>query len=102
MREGMIEITGVDLRELVKKAYDLSEPRGMGMLHFEAGPLPESSVDDILARGTDKIPVSMDYVKGRAVKLTVWHFDDKLYLQNSWFDHSESDLLRLLSLANAG
>ena len=30
----MIDVTNVNMVELVKKAYDLSRPQGMGMLHF--------------------------------------------------------------------
>lgn len=93
----MIDITGVDLATFVKKAYDLSRPQGMGMMHHRPGPLSDEDAKTILDQGTQKIPVSMDYVRGRAVKMTVWKDDDgKLTIKDEWFDHSQRDLDELL------
>ncbi len=65
----MIDITGADLREVVRAAYALSQPQGMGMLHFVPGDLSESDIDAVLKNSPDYCPVSMDYVRGRACKM---------------------------------
>ena len=94
----MIDVTGCDLRELVKAAYDLSRPQGMGYLHYVEGPLDEASVDEIVSRESPRghVRLSMDYVKGRAVKLTVFKDDEKLVIRSNWFDHSDELLNALL------
>ena len=43
------------------------------------------------------IAINMDYVKGRACKMTVWRENDKLYICNDWYDHSDDDLKELLT-----
>lgn len=98
--ENMIEITGVDLRALVRAAYDLSQPQGMGFLHAKDGPIPEEQVEKVIAKGEDypRRPVSMDYVLGRAVKLTVFRDDDdRLWIYNRWYDHGDWQLTELLT-----
>lgn len=97
----MIDITELDLRKFIAKAYDLSVPFGMGMLHFQPGPLPEEMIDRILAASDEgaRIAVSMDYVMGRAVKMTVFRDGDRLFIRNDWFDHSPVHLERLLDAA---
>ena len=32
---GMIEVTGVDLRDMLRAAYRLSSPQGLGFLHAD-------------------------------------------------------------------
>lgn len=100
----MIDITGVDLKELVKKAYELSNPQGMGYIHFREGPLSDADAQAILdiQQPSYGAILSMDYVKGRSVKLTVFQQDDKLYVRNDWFDHSEDQLKELLRYLNVG
>jgi hypothetical protein len=93
--ENMIEITGCELIEVVKAAYDFSRPQGMGFFHYEEGSLSEEEAAK-LVREDDLCPVSLDYVKGRACKLTVFKDEDRLYVAKRWFDHSEADLAKLL------
>lgn len=96
--ENMIDITGVDLKELAKAAYDLSRPQGMGFLHFEEGALTDEEAASLIQEGSrgDRFPLDMDYVKGRACKLHVIKEGDKLYINDRWYDHSENDLIELL------
>jgi len=90
---GYIDITGADLVKLVKEAYALSSPQGMGTLHFKPGSLDDDQAKAIVeARGG----VAMDYVKGRAVKLSVVTHEGRQYIPNWWFDHSAEQLRDLL------
>ena len=113
--EKMIEVTGCDLRVLVKKAYELSVPLGMGHLHYKAGVLDDATVDKILASANiySEIRLVMDYVHGRAVKLSVfrqqsngesptWEYlnakgPELWWIYDQWPDHSAEQLDQLLS-----
>lgn len=102
MEENMIEITGVDLREFIKAAYDLSSPQGMGFIHFQEGGLDDETVDAILEKEKtvhleNRVVVSMDYVHGRAVKMAVLRDGGKLFIRDDWFDHSPKQLADLLN-----
>lgn len=95
--KNMIKITGVDLVKFVQKVYEFSKPQGMGMLHFRDGSLPEDDARGIVEYGKDKgIAISMDYVHGRACKMVVWREGDDLFVRPEWFDHSRSQLEKLL------
>lgn len=97
---GMIKITGCDLEALVKKAYQLSRPQGLGWIDKsqDKKELTDNEVSNILsAPHEDWVPVQIDYLHGKAVKLTVFRFDDQLYVENYWHDHSDQDFLALLS-----
>ena len=93
-----IEITGVDLRLFVKEVYNLSNPQGMGYLHYTPEPLSEAEVDEILFSSDPlKLSVHMDYVRGRSCKINVFNKDGKLFINSPWYDHTETDLEELLS-----
>ena len=94
--DRMIEVTGSKLTDIAKAAYDLSYPMGMGFLHYEEGSLTDEEAEYLITDGKN-IPLSMDYVKGRACKLTVFKDGDKLYIDESWYDHSDEQLQNLLS-----
>lgn len=101
---GMTEITGANIQDVIALAYELSAPRGMGFLHYTPGPLsPEIIREAILseswvARGV----LRLDYVLGRAVKLTIKRgADDSLWIDGtSWYDHSRLDFDTLVALRN--
>ena len=95
--ENMIEITGCDLSEFIKKVYELSAPRGLGFLHAKDGPLEDSKVESILMDGCDRIAVEMDYVNGRACKMTVFKKDGRIFILDKWYDHTEDELCELIS-----
>ncbi|MBN9356190.1 MAG: hypothetical protein J0I15_07065 [Herbaspirillum huttiense] len=94
-----IEITGADLAAIVKAAYSLSRPQGMGFLHFTPGDMSDERAAEIVnfQRRDPRIPLSLDYIEGRAVKLTVWRdTEDRLWIANDWYDHTDEDLQQLL------
>ncbi len=94
--EDQIEITGVNLVELVKRAYDLSNPQGLGFIHYKDGGLSDEQANSLIDEN-DRYPVSLDYVCGRACKLDVFKSDDeRLYIRNKWYDHSAQQLKDLL------
>lgn len=90
----MIDVTGVNVVELVKKAYDLSRPQGMGMMHFDPTPLTDIEAQSLIAKNNT---VNLDYVRGRACKFNVFNTDDKLSIRSPWFDHSDEQLVQLLA-----
>lgn len=93
----MINITGTNLEEFVQHVYELSEPQGMGFVHYEEGPLTEDEIKQVLENSEyERIVLSMDYIKGRACKMTVFKEGDQLLIRDSWFDHSEKLLDELL------
>lgn len=106
--EKFIDITGCDLRELIRAAYDLSKPVGLGFFHFQEGPIPEGVMDLLMEQDSGmSVVLNMDYVLGRQVKMTVWRGmeDDgyredwlpgRLYIRDEWFDHTPAHLDALL------
>ena len=94
----MIEITGTELTDVAKIAYALSQPQGLGFLHYEDGNLSDEEAKGLVdAEESDgRIALSMDYVNGRACKLTVFSDEEKLYISDSWYDHTPEQLDRLL------
>ena len=93
--ENMIDITGIDLKKVVKAAYDLSRPQGMGFIHYEEGGLTDTEAESLIDVES-KCPVSLDYVKGRACKFNVFRKGGKNYIAKYWYDHTEQDLENLL------
>jgi len=96
--ESKVEITDVDLVEFVKKVYELSNPQGLGALHFQMGYLSDEDAKKIVEYG--KGGVHMDYVHGRACKMNVFKEDDKLFIGTPWHDHTEGQLKSLLEHFN--
>lgn len=94
---GYIDVTGIDLLTLVKKAYELSVPAGMGFLHFQPGPLPDHIAPRLVGNEDSDFPVNLDYVAGRGVKLTVTRNGGRLYVPDRWFDHSAEQYSQLLA-----
>lgn len=91
--DNHIEITGCDLVALVKKAYALSRPQGLGFLQHREGELSDADAQQIVdsPRG-----INMDHVHGRAVKFRVRTEGDRLFVQDSWYDHTDAQLRELL------
>ncbi len=97
-KKHMVEITGVDMIAFVKKVYDLSDPQGMGFIHYEGGELPDEIAQEIIDSGHSHIALRMDYVKGRSCKMTVFREDDgTLWINKDWYDHCEPQMEELLS-----
>ena len=93
--KNMIDITNSNLIDVVKAAYDLSKPQGLGHMHFQPGSLTDDEALEII-NPCDCIPVMMDYVKGRSCKFNVYKRDGRLLIHDVWYDHSDSDLKELL------
>jgi hypothetical protein len=96
----MIDITGTDLVKFAQHVYELSSPVGMGFMKYTKGPLSDKDAKDLLLSVEDcNIALSMDYVKGRACKMTVFRKNGKLLVRDDWFDHSKIDYEKLISQA---
>lgn len=96
-----IEIPLTKGRELIRKAYELSAPRGLGHIHYRKGGLGESEVDEIIAAagktGFNRY-ADMDYVNGRSVKMPIYFADGgNLKIWRHWPDHGETGMLELLA-----
>lgn len=100
MEVGQIEVTGVPLAALVRAAYRPSRPQGLGFIHYQDGDLTDAEVAEIIERDKESphIAVSMDYVKGRSCKFHVRRDGKRLFIGNSWYDHSTEQLKSLLSV----
>ena len=94
--EGMIDITGADLREVARAVYEMSAPQGLGFLHYQEGGLDDEDIDSLLRDENNRIALSMDYVHGRACKFTVFREDGRLYIRNRWYDHTPAALEEFL------
>jgi len=97
----MIDITGINLVEFAKKVYELSAPQGLGKLHYDPNPLTDDEASNFICRPNDlnqDVILDMDYVKGRACKMTVWRKDGKLEIADKWFDHTDKIFIKLLAI----
>lgn len=96
----MLNITGVDLPHFAQVVYRLSKPQGMGYIHYKGGELSKADAEAEVASqdSDDRIALSMDYVHGRACKMTVFRLakTGQLFIRPDWFDHTESQLHQLL------
>jgi len=90
----MIDVTGVDLVKFAQKVYELSAPQGLGVMHFTPRPLTDEDAKSMIS--STKYPLDMDYVSGRACKMTVIKRNDKLEIGDSWYDHTDSQFKELL------
>ena len=93
-----IDITGINLIEFVKEVYRLSVPAGMGWLHFTAGELTNGEAEEILNiwKNDKQFALEMDYVRGRACKMTLFRKENNLYIRSPWHDHTDVQLTKLL------
>jgi hypothetical protein len=92
--KNRIYIPQEKLATLVREVYNLSAPAGMGMLHYQPGPLPENIVQEIVENPRG---IHMDYVFGRQCKMSVYKEGDQHYIFKRWHDHSESQPTQLLT-----
>lgn len=95
---GKIEITGASPSAIVRAAYSPSTPRGLGHFHFQPGDLTDDEIIEIIARtGSSRQVVSMDYVKGRSIKMRVTKdAEGRAWIRNRWYDHGDGDLRNFL------
>jgi hypothetical protein len=94
-----IDVTGIDLVKFAQDVYDLSSPQGLGFIHATPAPLADDEARAIVERERPGgfIALSMDYVRGRACKMSVHREGEKLTIPDRWFDHSDDQLDELLA-----
>lgn len=96
--KDLIDVTGVDLIKFAQKVYDLSQPQGLGLLHYTKDPLTAEEAKAYIHEGEGWTALMMDYVKGRACKMTVFRKEGKLWIRGDWYDHSDWALEELLKI----
>jgi hypothetical protein len=89
----------LNLVKFAQDAYELSTPQGMGFLHAKAGGLDEGEAQAIVERFKDDnhCALALDYVHGRACKMTVRKGEEGYELPDSWYDHTNAQYSDLLS-----
>lgn len=91
-----IDVTDIDPIKLIKTAYALSLSRGMGILHFQPGhELSDEEAKEYV--GPDG-SIHMDYVHGRGCKFNVSVREGKKFIGSPWYDHTDEDLQKLLTI----
>lgn len=72
----------------VRTAYDLSVPQGLGFLHAQPGAMTEEEAEQVI-NITPGRAIRLDYVKGRAVKLSLNKDEEGYYVHDhgDWYDH---------------
>lgn len=90
------------LNAAIRAAYSLSRPQGMGMFHFRPGPMRPDDAEEIIEAQKMRGRISLDYVSGRAVKLTILRDDEGWFLRDEgrWFDHPPADFTVLKNTIN--
>lgn len=104
---GYIDVTGCDPVEIIRTAFAMSVQRGLGLLEHRAGDLTADEEADLrqrMARETPRVALDVDYLRGRAVKLTVFvdRATGRLYLRDTWFDHGPAQLADLIDRIGIG
>lgn len=127
MSEKMIEVTGLNVVKFVSSVYELSQPVGMGFLHFEPGDIPDevlhkvveqmdSNINKVIKEKIIKVDdpevakpidsfkqcvLNLDYVLGRQCKMNIWiDQDKKLWIRDFWYDHHFHAFEDLLDAVN--
>lgn len=93
----------IDMIALIKKVYELSVPLGMGFLHFMSAPMTDEHAKEILScqsEGFSGCILSLDYIQGRSCKFHVYKEKDGLYINDSWYDHTDAQFNELLKTFN--
>jgi len=93
-----IDVTTIDPIEFIREVYNLSSPQGLGFLHFREDELTDEEAREILdvCKNDLQLFLDMDYIKGRACKMTIFRDEDRLYIRTPWYDHTNSQLAKLL------
>ena len=92
-----VDVTDVDLADVIRAVYDLSSPRGLGFLHCTPGPLSDEIVQEILNQphSYSDYVVSLDYVSGRACKFVVREEEGRRFFTVPWYDHTDEQVAKL-------
>lgn len=92
-----IVVTEANLIELIKKAYELSVPLGMGFFHFTEGSLTDEEAKAMIVDDSF-CPISLDYIRGRSCKMNVYKKEGELIIRAPWYDHTTKALKELLTV----
>ena len=93
---NLIEIDPTKIVELIQFAYVRSRPQGMGLFHFMNEPMSKEQASEIISIWHPK-DIYMDYIRGRAVKLTIMRTENNQYWINPfWFDHTIREFYELV------
>lgn len=95
----MIKVNELDMVKFVCDVYSLSSPQGLGYLSAKKEILSLQEANEIVNNFLENkaIAVSLDYLYGRACKMTVYRSEGEGYeLPDSWYDHSEAQYDELL------
>ena len=96
MSDFQIQIPAEKLPDLIRNAYALSRAQGLGFLQNHKTEISDDVVEQII-KPEGRIAASMDYVNGRACKMTVFRREGQLFIDPRWYDHSTAQLKELLS-----
>ena len=98
-----IDITGVDLIELIKLTYDMSEPVAASMGDFTTDPLTDEEAKAMInyKAKNDTAVIDMDYVKGRCCKQDIFLKRGRISMPNPWYRHTDAQLQELLNKLGA-
>lgn len=98
---GYIDVTAIEPETLIRNAYELSKPQGLGFLHAKDGPLSDDEISAIMERYAGRKVIHTDYVNGRAMKFSINTDPDtnSRYIGSKWYDHSEWHVLELLRMS---
>lgn len=91
-----------NIRELIKLAYGLSKPQGLGFLHFMVGDIDATTLDSMVDSFEQKGRIDLDYVIGRACKCSFTKSDDGILTSiapDMWYDHTDDQANQFLSQA---
>ncbi len=92
-----VDITGVMLPKFVKEVYIRSGAQGLGVLHYKPEGLTNDEVNEILdVTQFGSTILSLDYIHGRACKMTVFKENDGIYINYPWYDHTHEAFVGLL------
>lgn len=103
---GMIDVTGVNARDIIRYAYELSQPRGLGHMAFIPGEMPEETLEAIYRTlnrdaGDGESPgvaLSMGIVLGRNVCMAIYKWRDMYFIKPFWEMHTDQELEELVTL----
>ena len=93
----MIELPdNIDLVKFAQKVYELSKPQGLGFFNFVQDELSETDAKKFVDMSRPGYCLQMDYIRGRACKMTVFKQDGKNCVSDTWYDHTDKQYKELL------
>lgn len=106
-----LDVTGVNLTRLLQFAFKISWPKELAALGFSD---PDPGLSDKETHRFIRLDrlqecdvkwcevLHADYIHSRQMKLWVFKLGDKLYMDNSWYDHTAKQYRGLLVCVGFG